>query len=292
MISTKTILAATDFSPLAGVALHTADHLGERLSVDHLHVIHVIRDPAGRSAFSGSTTDDLIAQVKADVQGQLTQLSIPPKPTITRTARVGIPAREIALEAGEVGADLIVVGSRGLGGMRRLILGSVAQDLVRVSPSPVLVVGATWNPSRDFKKVIAALDLSRVSESVLEWSVAFARAYHGAVDAISIFESAGTLLPADLAIRWDREALQHHGQALQRIVDGVPHPEVEVTAAALSDVEPKEAIITRAEKTNADLIVVGTSGRNAWQRMLIGSTTSRVLSDAPCPVLVIPDDGI
>src|SRR5262249_51956476 len=157
--------AATDFSSLAGIALDTAGHIAGPLHADRIHVLHVIRDPASHfPSLTGDDSSDVLARLSADADEKLQALPyLTTRATVTRAARVGIPAREIALEAGETGADLIVLGSHGYGSVKRLFLGSVTQDLVRVSPAPVLVVGAGWDPSRAFRRVIAALDVAPVS---------------------------------------------------------------------------------------------------------------------------------
>jgi nucleotide-binding universal stress UspA family protein len=66
--------------------------------------------------------------------------------------------------------------------------------------------------------------------------------------------------------------------------DGGPSVRVEATSKA----PPAVGILESAEILDADLIVVGTSGHNAWHRAFIGSTATRVLSEAKCPVLVVP----
>jgi nucleotide-binding universal stress UspA family protein len=290
----ETILAATDFSALANRAVASARHVANGLGAERIHFLHVIRDPGGPfPPFISDPSTEIHHALKDKAQRELEAVpSFASKARVTRAARFGIPAREIALEAGEVGADLIVAGSHGYSGVKRWVLGSVTHDLVRVAPAPLLVVNEGHDPKKDFKRIAVAVDLSPVSRLVLEHGVAFARAFRGQVSAISVLENQGTLLPADLAMRWERYAEAEHQRSFEDLVARVPHADVEVAMNAVSAVAPFEAIMTLIERDHADLVVVGTSGRNAWQRMLIGSTASRMLTAASCPVLVVPHDGI
>ena len=106
---------------------------------------------------------------------RLQDLRIPTtKVDVTLDVRLGNPPRELAEAAREVEADLIVVASHGYGPIRRAVLGSVTSSLIRVAQCPVLIVGEGRPGGDNFNKVLAAVDLSSVSRSILAHAVQMA----------------------------------------------------------------------------------------------------------------------
>jgi nucleotide-binding universal stress UspA family protein len=293
MTAYKTILVPTDFSALANRALLAAHHAAKGLRVERIHVLNVVRDPSGPLPILESQAQELRSELKARAEGQLAALPLPSgPPRLTRAVRFGIPAREIALEAMEAGADLIAVGSHGYTGAKWLFLGSVTQDLLRVAPAPVLVINDRHDPEKDFAHVLAAADLSTVSETVLGQAVRFARAFEGRVSVVSAFAVRGTLLPPEIAVPWEHEVEDAHKKALADLIQRVPHDDVALTTHSVSSPLADNVILNFAQREKADLVVLGTSGHGAWQRFLLGSTASHVLARSPCPVLVVPFEGL
>ena len=142
----RTIVAAIDFSETSDDALRVACALAA-CHGSELHLLHVIPD-ARQQAWSveapGLDFSALQQESIADAEQQLAARALPTSETPLRVVRrviAGLPAaREIAQYAASHGADLIVVGSHGYGPVRRLVLGSVADRVVRLAPCPVLTV--------------------------------------------------------------------------------------------------------------------------------------------------------
>src|SRR5215207_1637306 len=131
------ILLATDGSEDAQLAATTSVDLSKRLDSE-LHVVYVwhVLDPGFESRMherAGEAAKNKLAehvQKMKEASGEVTQAD----------ARVGLPAAEILRLAEELGVGLIVMGSRGLGGIRRALMGSVSDSVVRHAHCPVLVV--------------------------------------------------------------------------------------------------------------------------------------------------------
>lgn len=142
----RTIVAAIDFSETSDDALQIACQLASSHGSE-LHLLHVIPD-ARQQAWSieapGLDFSALQQESIADAERMLGERALPattPPPAVVRRVVAGMPAsREIAQYAATHGADLIVVGSHGYGPVRRLVLGSVADRVVRMAPCPVLTV--------------------------------------------------------------------------------------------------------------------------------------------------------
>ena len=153
MIAIKNILAATDFSDVAEAALSYGRTLAEQFSAT-LHVVHVVEDIALRAVTADgfiTVMPELQRELEEAARKQLdTALSrVPsraPKP-VARVVTSNTTAEAIVTYAREARVDLIVIGTHGRGGMSRLLLGSVAERVVRTAPCPVLTV---HHPERDF----------------------------------------------------------------------------------------------------------------------------------------------
>lgn len=143
----RTIVAAIDFSETSEDALQLAASIAA-CDGSELHLLHVIPD-ARQQAWSveapGLDFSALQQESIADAERLLAQRTTTPAvsalPRVVRRVIAGLPAaREIAQYAATHGADLIVVGTHGYGPVRRLVLGSVADRVVRMAPCPVLTV--------------------------------------------------------------------------------------------------------------------------------------------------------
>jgi universal stress protein A len=135
------VLVAVDFSPLAADAVRTAADLA-RNAQGELHLVHVTAHPPSQSTASLSADRPLERASEADANH--VRLEVLAKevgssiPRIVLHTRVGRADLEIAQLAQDIGADLLVVGAGGASRLERLLLGSVAESLVRNAPCPVL----------------------------------------------------------------------------------------------------------------------------------------------------------
>ena len=140
------ILVATDGSEEADLALQTATDLA-RYTGSELHLVYARSMPtvSGFSAaepLGTSAVDEEQASKRAQrfLDDQVERIGAEGGPVAQAHLRWGRPAREIAHLADEIGAGLIVMGSRGLGGMRRALMGSVSDSVLRHAHCPVLIV--------------------------------------------------------------------------------------------------------------------------------------------------------
>jgi nucleotide-binding universal stress UspA family protein len=142
----RTIVAAIDFSETSDDALKIACELAA-CHGSELHLLHVIPD-ARQQAWSveapGLDFSALQQESMADAERMLADRTVAVTASLPRVVRkvvAGLPAaREIDQYASDHRADLIVVGTHGYGPVRRLVLGSVADRVVRMAPCPVLTV--------------------------------------------------------------------------------------------------------------------------------------------------------
>jgi nucleotide-binding universal stress UspA family protein len=140
----RNIVVALDFSQTSEDALHVACEVAADPQT-RLHLIHVVADarhqPAGMDTL-GTELESLQRQWISAAEERLAELGPDPdKASVTRRVVVGAPVAEAIREyAVAKQADLIVVGTHGYGPVKRLLLGSVSDHLLRCAPCPVLTV--------------------------------------------------------------------------------------------------------------------------------------------------------
>ena len=213
--------------------------------------------------------------------------------SVLRQVAGGPVADVIVREARKLGADLIVLGTHGRRGLRRLVLGSDAEQVVRLAPVPVLLVRAKGASAMSaYRKILVAVDGSAASNKGLTEALRLAKAesaslciLHVVNDYVVMASMGGVAPPRDLGplLRESGERILARAKALaakQRLKPVVVLREVLSGPAA-------ESIVREAKKQRADLIVVGTHGRRGVRRLVLGSDAEQVVRSASVPVLLV-----
>lgn len=194
---------------------------------------------------------------------------------ISTHVRLGRPVDVLADEPG----DLLVLGSSGRTGIREMFLGSTALELVATCGRPVIVTRSGPMEGR----VVVGVDGSDTSTEAIAFAFDFAARHGRELFAVHAFNDAGWAeLPepdvdhvrADLARLLDDQLAPHRSR----------HPEVHVAHEVAFDA-PARALLRAAE--GAALVAVGSHGRGAVKRAILGSVSHAVLHHAPCPVAVV-----
>lgn len=197
-----------------------------------------------------------------------------------------LPARALLEASGD--AELLVVGGRGMGGFKALLVGSVSHQVVSHAPCPVAVVHSSWTPEATSGRVVVAVDGSENSLQALEWAVRDAAARGAALEVVhawSVPNTAGfpysgmVFEPAPFKEAADRVLAEALGRADVSVLDQPP------TAIALEG-HPASAVLDHAE--GADLLVIGSRGLGGFKGLLLGSVSQRLAQYATCPVVVVP----
>src|SRR5262245_51858970 len=143
MIQVRRILVPLDFSRHADFVLEWAAHLAEEHQ-SRLLLLHAYHLPVEFQQLEGAyLPQDFWASVKAEAEGSLNRYAEPLRQrglTVETIVREGYPATVIEEQALDQQADLIVIGTRGLSGLKHLLLGSIAERVVQKAPCPVLTV--------------------------------------------------------------------------------------------------------------------------------------------------------
>jgi nucleotide-binding universal stress UspA family protein len=215
---------------------------------------------------------------------------------------VGTPRAAIRNYAENWGADLIIVGSRGHGSLARLLLGSVAQAIVRSARCAVQVVRPEPSTSvRAGMTILLATDGSECSATAIRWIVNHLPRPAGSIFRVAsvipavfpVVDASSTYLRPD-QLADEVKILEEQGrvrasEAIVRarlILNELGVREVEVAETLCDD--PRAAIVDEAKRSNSNLVVLGSHGWHGLDRLLLGSVSEYVAVHASCSVMVVP----
>jgi nucleotide-binding universal stress UspA family protein len=295
-IFSNKILLATDGSKDAELAAKAAVDLSKRTGAE-LHVVHAWR-PLPHYAYPSLVPEGYQPPYEEGARKIL-------EAQVGRIEEAGISVAEAHLVAGrpadaildlgdQLGAGLIVVGSRGLGPVKRLLVGSVSESIVHHARYPVLVVrsgAGSWPPVR----VVIGEDLSEDAHSAAKLGITLAKLMEAETLLVHTYE--GMPPHPETLPQADRELYEAMVEKHLRQVE----PALEERAAELEqayDVRPQVRIVPgesaqvlaeiAEEGDGPSLLVVGSRGLGTSERIVIGSVSSKVLRAAGGPVLVCP----
>jgi nucleotide-binding universal stress UspA family protein len=206
----------------------------------------------------------------------------------------GAPVSVILDSAESDGSSLICLGTHGREGFERLVLGSVAEKVLRKAKCPVLTVSEPGEEdvvgSTPFSNILCAVDFAAPSLKAVEYSLSLAQEAGGRLTLFNAVEwfSEEPGWEASVAVPDYREQMEAQvKKRLQEVVPSGVRDWCEVEVVVRSGKAYRE-LLRLAGEMRPDLIVMGVRGRNPLDIMLFGSTTQHVVRHASCPVLTIP----
>lgn len=303
MLAIRNVLYPTDFSSCAEVAMPYALQLARRHGAV-LHVLYVAPtfgvDPI-RGAFDAQVNDQAFyAHVREEADTHMTALLAPLESetvSIRQVHRRGMAPGPVLLDyAAAEAIDVIVMGTHGRRGARRMLLGSVAEEVLRRAACPVLTVPAKPDGPAEatIRRLLVPIDFSSFSHEALLYAHELATLYDAALDLVYVLDS--STHPELYAV-----ALVEHGRLLARLeadartrleqlCKPLEAPPGGVDFHVRVGYTPKEIIDFAAER-DVDLMVMASHGRTGLERFLLGSITEHVLRGATCPIFVIKSFG-
>jgi len=195
---------------------------------------------------------------------------------------VGKAREEICRVAAEQECDLIVMASHGHSGLRRWVLGSVAEGVVRMAPCPVLLIRQPAPQSSRFQHILVPIDGSPASLKVhLQLAP-----YAGRNTRVTLMTATG-LTAQDHGEQIARGTLQAYMENLEDNLKLVRVAGVEFRVQVL-DGEAGSSILGWAGEEGCDLIAMASHAHTSIRRFFLGSVTQKVLREACCSVLIFP----
>jgi nucleotide-binding universal stress UspA family protein len=305
MIEIKRVLCPVDFSEFSRRGLSYAIALA-RWYRSTVTVLHVHRDLPHVDMIPSLTVgparrimlDEIERAGILEAERTLVREAVPGDvPVEVALEEGGEPPRVILERACALDADLIVMGSHGRSGYERLLLGSVTEKILHKAPCPVMVVphrAEHPTPVGDvqFRRILCGIDFSDCSLAALEYALSVAEEADAQLTLVHVIETRShfNALPPQVASTLAQINTEEEADAAARLQALVPEsvrPFCTIRTGVTHGHQGWADIVRLAIEGHADLIVLGAHGHGAVERTLFGSTTHRVLRDAPCPVLTV-----
>ncbi len=311
MTTIRRILCATDLSQASEPAWDEAQRLA-RLFGAELALLHVVPPlPIPLEGYFPPQMYQELAEgasreARTALEGLLARRA---DPGVKAWARVeeGGAAQRILEVAREESVDLVVVGTHGRTGFGRILLGSIADRVVRVAPCPVLTVrprpAGTAAPAA-ITRVLFPTDFSPSARAAWPWAVAIAEAASAELDLLHVTAQPvpDRHLAPDVIGRMARVLEEHAQSEVERFLThweqsrrapGTPprglgrdRIHVQIGHGVVA-----EQIVHWAQSRSVSVIVMGTHGWSGLLRWMLGSVAHQVLQTAPCPVLTVGPEG-
>ncbi len=291
VMTPRRILAATDFSDTAERARHAALILARGFGAD-LHVLHVrvLLDDPHLEEDHKLEIERLRGAADDGERDALQPSESDPEVTVEIHQARGLDVAEVVREtSATLGCDLIVMGTHGRRGVGHLLLGSVAEKVIRTAPSPVLTVHRHARlPENGVRRILVAHDFSEPSSLAVRVAGSWARALEADVELIHVVEPvvypefySVDLLPDELMTRIRNRSIEALESTAATLLRDVPC-RVEVFTGKAG-----KSIVAAAARDDIDLAVIGTRGLSAVENLLLGSVAESVMRQCPVPLLAV-----
>jgi len=210
---------------------------------------------------------------------------------VAAEVQIGLPAQEIVRAATRLPADLIVIGTHGTSGFQHLMLGSIAEKVLRTSRVPVLTVPprAQATSKLPFQEVLCPVDFSRCAREAVHLALSLAEEGDANLTILHVLENVGEAPIATRHFNVPEFRREYRQWAIDQLQALLPEYSADRCRPTTRVVEGKAygEILKAAADDGTDLIVMGVHGRNPLDLMLFGSTTNQVVRRATCPVLTV-----
>lgn len=292
------ILVGTDFSPTAEAALDWAVELARplRARIELVHAVTIPPSvpplPTGGVILPGPRFEEEVRQGARDRLGREAALLREKGVEADSWLGTGTPSMVLCDRAAEVAAEAVVIGTRGLTGLRHLLLGSTTQRVVHGAPCPVLAIHPEdFGRHRAIRTILVPTDFSE--DAALAIHTARRLLAPGAREAKLILLHAFNLPieytaygPIPTSVHYLRDTGLDAERRLEEITETLTGEGLNVDWA-IREGDPSVVIAEEAENRGADLIAMGTHGHSGLRHLLLGSTAERVVQLAKCPVMTI-----
>ncbi len=302
-IQLRRIMCTTDISDFSNNSLAYGISLAGAFD-SCLYACHVISLPslAGHYGLVHIDTAEQIKRMETYVQDKLEKAmgnQLIKWESLITTGHISDEINRLVMEKD---IDLVIAATHGRSGLKRLLLGSVTERLMRILPCPLLIirgpipdVESMGRKRGPFQRILVGCDFSEDSKAALHHGLSLAQEFQSDLHVVHVIEP-NVYIDIDhtsIDIGADDEAdLQNRlGARLEGLIPSDAHNWCAPKTVVLRG-QSYETLTQYAETNRMDLVVLGARGYSLAERMFVGSTTDRVARRAPCPVLSVNPKAI
>ena len=291
----RRILWPTDFSACSSAALGHAILMAHRhgAALELLHVVVLHDHDPFHPAYHLPDREAIFRRLEElAADGMKQQLSTHDGAALAigeHQRRAVHAAPEILRFAADRAVDLIVLGSHGRRGLRRFVLGSVAEEVVRLARCPAMTVREQHPPRPPgIRRILAPVDFTEYGETAFRAALDVARVHGAELDLLHVVEAPVYRQYHEARHEADGSTsiVEHARRSIERFVQEIEEPDVPTRVRVVEGIAAP-SITAYAAKSEADLVVIATHGLTGLEHFLLGSTAEKVVRTAACPVLTL-----
>lgn len=284
-ISFNRILVGLDFTEPSQRALQVALTLAEQFEseVTVVHALPILVSGMDSAAIVPEATEAMVKSNEDRIDKAVRSIGAG-NTRVKKVIEVDSAVELLARQVKDIQADLLVLGSHATSGPLRIVLGSVAETMLRHIDCPVMIAGPSCQrASHPFRSILFATDLVRTGQRAAQYAVALAEQYQSRLTLMHVLEEKQTM-----AGRIREEVEQACTKKLESLLPEAAElwcrPKAELAYG-----EPSEEILSAASACLASLIVVGIGEHGALADHSPWSTIGKILRQSTCPVLAVPN---
>jgi universal stress protein E len=279
------ILVATDFERASKDAFQMAFVLAKEFHSETI-LIHVVPEVRGFPMSRGTIRKKVIEKLK-QMEIDLRKKGIS---TVETIARFGIPFERIIEHSEELDVNLIIIGSGEK--EKQFPLGTTAERIIIYANKPVLV--AKQGVSQLIRKILCPIDFSETSERALKNAIHLSKTFQAHLIVLTVFEP---LLSSYVGMGQtpgesrEKALVKRQQQRFDRFVTGFNFEHLNWNKKILRG-KPHQEILRAIHDTKPDLLVMGSQGKTGLTRIIMGSTTEKVIREMPCSVITVKQEHV
>lgn len=294
-IQPSRILCTTDLSDYSNQSVSYGISLA-RIFDARLFVCHVAEDPYMTSMHGPKSVDAIDNQKKImdNVRRQMEEFMADTDVKWEPVIATGHASDKLAEIVVEKGIDMVIIATHERTGIKRFLLGSVTENLMRTIHTPLLVLRGLMEEEirKEFspKKILVGCDFSEDSKLALEHALSYAQEFQSELHLVHVtVPPVFNMYPGPYIEPTEQPSEQINSEFQQKLQELLPEeaanwctPKVVILSG-----RPQDELNDYARSNDIDLIVLGTRGIGMVETFFIGSTTDRLIRQAPCPILSV-----
>ncbi len=274
--STFSVQALAHFTPPEDLTMVHAQHLPD------------LNYPMITSDLRAEIQEEIKAQLQKEGEGILdeAQKRLPANfAHVQRVHQIGHPVEVIVETARSARSNLIMLGARGLGPVKELILGSVSHRVLMHAPCSTMIMKA---PVTQFRKILLPIEGPEDAEAALQFLALQPFRQPVEIEVFTVWPQPRLSWPTTVkqSDMLETQAIEE-AQARMTVITARLKQMNYASQAHVGIGNPAYAILEQAKAAQSDLIMMGTHARAGLSRFLMGSISHAVLHQAPCPVLIV-----
>jgi len=284
------ILVSVDGSTCSKYALQTLAHLTPPEELILVHALHLpdFNYPMISPELHAEVQAEMEAKLRKEGEGILTQAKeeLPSDfPQVQEIHQIGHPVNVILETARSAKSHLIILGARGLGAFKELVLGSTSHRVLMHAPCSAMIIK---EPVPRLKKILLPIEGEEDISIALQFLALQPFREPVDIDVISVWPQPQLAWPITLGQSklLEMKAIEEAQERMKSVTDRLTQMNYS-SQAKVGMGDPAFAILEQAKASQVDMILMGTHGRGGLARFLIGSVSHSVLHQANCPVLIV-----